>query len=454
MRLQSSPAPGTGLLEGLQQPEGQNTPQGRIAGPIGYWLIFIVATIPVFIADPGIVVGETVTSRLATVYALVHDGVWHISRPEGEPPNPFEILTVDKVQTRDGKLLSSKPPILPLMMTAEYALMNRFRGWELTRQEDLRKIMRVMIATLIKLPYVVGMFFFALLLRMFTPRISYAILLLLCMAFATPIPGYALQINNHTPSAAALCGVLYFGLGMYTYKLRPAPWRFLLFGLCSAFVFVTDIPITVFPAVVGFLLFVRYPRQCLTWGVLGAAPLLLLHFTLMTLITGSPMPVQTQEAMYNFRNSYWRNPIGVDGLNESRLLYLFHMNFGRFGSFLLFPVLLTGIAGFWRMLTDDSSRLRVPALALGSAFALLTFYYVFHTNNYGGAAYGFRWHIGAVPVLLFLALPQIAALKGKLAWGIFALVFLVSAYSAWECVQAPWGASHEWTCRLIFGPVF
>ena len=423
-------------------------------GEFWLWAALCFSLMPVLWLCPGIVVGETANSRLATVYALVHDGSWYIDRPAGEPPNPFEMLTVDKVQTPNGRMISSKPPVLPLLMAGEYAALNSFADWRLTNRDDLRRVMRVMIVTLIKIPYAVGMLFFVLLLRLFFQDGKKAALVLLIMAFASPIPGYACQINNHTPSAAALCGALYFGLGLYAGKLKPSSWRFCAFGFLSAFIFVTDIPITIFPASLGLLLIMKYPRQAMLWAGLGALPLLTLHFALMTAITGSPFPVQTREIMYNFRNSYWRNPIGVDGLNESRWLYLFHMNFGRFGTFLLFPSLLFAVPGFIRSLVNREVGIKSFALTMGAAWALLTLYYVLETNNYGGAAYGFRWHIGAVPVFLFFSAVQMAATQRKYQWAFFAALFLVSGYSAWECMQAPWGASHEWTCRLIFGPVF
>jgi len=441
-----------------QDTEEQSLATGMSACPPSgegwLWAAFFLALLPILLPGPGIFVGETVNSRLATVYALVHDGTWYIDRPAEASPNPFEALTVDKVQTSTGRLISSKPPVLPFMMAGEYALLHAVADWKLTDQDDLRRILRVMIVTLIKMPYAAGLLFFALLLRLFMPDRKKAAFLLLLLAFATPMPGYACQINNHTPAAAALCGVLYFGIGLYADKLKPSPWRFIAFGLLSAFVFITDIPVTIFPAAVGALLLLKYPGRTLLWASLGAAPLLLLHFSLMTFITGNPLPVQTREAMYNFRNSYWRNPIGVDGLNESRWLYLFHMNFGRFGTFLLFPVLFAALPGFVSMLSDKTKGVRLPALALATGFIAMTAFYVLKTNNYGGAAYGFRWHIGAVPVLLFFALPMTTRLNQKRYWPLIAFLLLVSCYSAWECFQAPGGASHEWTCRFLFGPVF
>ena len=130
------------------------------------------------------------------------------------------------------------------------------------------------------------------------------------------------------------------------------------------------------------------------------------------------------------------------------------MTFGRFGTFVLFPVLIFALPGTVKAFKEGNSALRMAALSLVAAFALLTTYYILKTNNYGGAAYGFRWHIGAVPVLLFLASFEVNSFKTRGQWIIVALLTLVSLYSAWECLQAPWGASHEWTCRWIWGPVF
>lgn len=426
----------------------------KYSGDAWLWAAVVAAMAPLLLVNPGIVVGDTVTSRMATVYALVHDGTWYIDRPADQPPNPFEIETVDKVQTRSGRLISSKPPVLPLAMTLQYAGMRRIFGWDLDNPDDLRPILRFMIAALIKAPHAIALFFFALLVRLFLPDARRAALAVLLFAFASPLLGYALQLNNHTPAVAALVVALYFGLGIYTEKLPAAPWRFIVFGLTCALVFTLDMPVTIFPAALGLLLLWRHPRKSILWAGLGAAPLLLLHFGIMAYITGNPLPVQTREEMYNFRNSYWRNPIGVDGLNERRLVYLFHLSFGRFGTFLLFPALLLGFAGLYPGLTDPRCPARLPLAAGAAAFLVLTAYYVVATNNYGGAGYGFRWHIGAVPILTAMALPAVAAAKKPWHWALIALLAAVSLFSAWECLQAPWGASHEWTCRWLFGPVY
>ncbi|HOQ90273.1 MAG TPA: hypothetical protein PLX03_09060, partial [Candidatus Hydrogenedentes bacterium] len=65
---------------------------------------------------PGIYIGDSINSRLATVYALAHYGSWNLESPDPDHPNPFEARAVDKVVVQ-GRLISSKPPLLPLLMT-------------------------------------------------------------------------------------------------------------------------------------------------------------------------------------------------------------------------------------------------------------------------------------------------------------------------------------------------
>jgi hypothetical protein len=158
--------------------------------------------------------------------------------------------------------------------------------------------------------------------------------------------------------------------------------------------------------------------------------------------------------LYLYEGSYWRNPLGIDALNEPKGTYLFHMTFGRFGTFLLFPVLTLGLAGAVLALLRKDVLYRGWILAGALCFTALTAYYVQGTDNYGGAAYGFRWHIASMPLLLLMADPIWERLRRPWHWAAIIALLAVSAYSAWECAQAPWGANHEWTARLIFGPAF
>ncbi len=397
-----------------------------------------------------VVLGDSLASRLATVYALSHQGSWCIFSHEGKLNNPFEPLTVDKVEI-EGRRYSSKPPLFPLMMAAEYTALRAAFGWSLDQRADWKSIIRWMTVLFIIIPYAVGLFFFARMLEWFLPGSPRALALLAALAFGTQYFGYAANMNNHVPAAACLIVTLYLAVGLLNGRLLPAPWRFAAFGLFAALTFAFDLPSAIFPAAAGLALLARFKKIALVWGALGALPPLLLHFDAMVAMTGSWLPVQTNREHYLFESSVWRNPIGVDALNEPKPLYLFHLSFGRHGTFLLFPVLTLGLAGMVAALVDSKTPWRGMVLAAGATFAVLTAYYVLHTNNYGGAAYGYRWHISSMPVLLLAATPVALRLKARWFWPLYAMLMLVSVYSAVECFRIPWSASEEWTCRLFFG---
>jgi len=414
-------------------------------------LLLLAPTIIVVAGLRTVILGDSLASRLATVYALVHDGTWRIDRPASRPPNPFEILTVDKCEIQ-GRRLSTKPPVFPLLMTAEYAVLNKTLGWTLEKREDWKKIIQVMTFTFITAAYVAGLVFFARLLALFMESPERTLALFSAFAFGAQFFGYAANMNNHVPATALLVICLYFGLGLACGRLEPRPWRFVAFGTAAALTATFDLPSTVFPALTGIYLLRRFPRATLLWGGLGALPWLLLHFTLMIVLTGSWLPVQTNRANFLYESSVWRNPVGVDALDEPKGLYLFHLTFGRHGTFLLFPVLILGLAAGLRAMFFKNEPHRGLILGAMAAFATLTAYYTLHTSNYGGAAYGYRWPIAAMPVLLLAAAPLSERMPARRFWPLFALLMTVSVYSAWECLQIPWSASQEWTCRWIFGP--
>lgn len=439
----------------MPDPNTETSPQGMSSPVIRCVFFAVIISLAAMLAAalrPGLVVGDTVTSRLATVYALTHDGTWRIDRPVNLAPNPFEPLCVDKVVV-NGRLVSSKPPLLPLLMTGEYMLLRSVTGLDLDNRSDLRPILNFMVLTLCQASFAIGMAFFAATVSLFVRNPLRAAIPLVLLGFASPLPGYAQQLNNHTPAAAALMAALYFALALGTGKRAPKAWRFAAFGFCSALVFAMDMPVVIYTALAAAWLAWRFPRQALLWAPVGAALPLLAHFGGLWLATGDLRPVQMRGGTYLYESSYWRNPLGIDALNEPKLVYLFHITFGRLGLFLLFPALLASVWGTGKVLRSGPAGLRLPVALAACAFLVLTAYYVKSTNNYGGASYGFRWYLGSVPVLLLLGAPLFDRLRSPLGWVAMACAAAVSAYSAWECLQAPWGTGNEWTCRLLFGPV-
>lgn len=433
-------------LEGEKGARGVSERKSRIAA----WAIMIVSFALVLYGLHSVETGDSSNSRLATVYSLVHEGTWYIDRPLDQAPNPFEQGTIDKIEL-NGRILSTKPPLLPLAMTAEYVGLRQVFGWDLEVRDELRQIMRTMILTLVMIPHAIGIIFFFLLLRLLIDDPWQRLLPLFALAFASQLPGFATELNNHSPAIGALLAALYFAIGVTSGKLAPAPWRFAAYGFAGALVFTLDMPLTIFVAAAGCGLLWKHPKPAVLWGGVGLLGPLAIHFGANYQVTGSLLPVQSHRELYLFESSAWRHPGQIDALNEPKGTYLFHMTFGRFGVFLLYPILLMGFAGCYVAWRDRMREWRNYYLAGLACFAALGYYYVSGTNNYGGAAYGFRWGMGAMPILLLMGIPAFNRVRGPLAWTVVSVLMVVSMYSAWECYWAPWGACHEWTCRWIFG---
>lgn len=412
--------------------------------------VIIFAAVLVLLASYSLSVGDQANSRLATVYSLTHDHAWRIDHPLDRAPNPYERGTVDKVMI-DGRLISSKPPVLPLLMTAEYLVLNRIFGLDLDVREDAKTLVRLMSVSLIGLAYIVVLVMLSRTMKLFDVEPIARITLLLCAAFASQLWGYATTINNHVPAAALLSIALYIALGILNGRLGAAWWRFFLFGFAGALVPALDMPAGLFILLAGVCLLSRYPRQTSTGCLAGAAVPLAVHFGATYSATGGLLPVQLNPSLYLYEGSYWRNPGGMDALNESSLTYLFHMTFGRQGFFALYPILTMGLLALFFVFSPTGAPFRraVCVGALG-VLGLLT-YYASSTNNYGGSAYGFRWLIVATPVLLLMAAPVLGACNKRWQWTIICVLLAVSTYSAWECTQFPWKANREWTTR-IYGP--
>jgi hypothetical protein len=391
--------------------------------------------------------GDTLFSRLATVYSLTEYGRWAINDPAmPEMSNPFEPRTIDKVEV-DGRILSSKPPLLPILMMSELLALQPVAGWLLENPDDPKAAAWVMSVTWSGVPFVLLTLFVWLIARRAMPgRVAAPAFVALAVA-GTQAAAYATVFNNHVIAAA--CVVACFWLAPRLYE-RPAKAEFVLFGLCAGLGAATDIPTAVFPACLGLWLARTRLKQLILFAVPAAALPLAIQTMALIAATGSPLPVQMHGDWYLYESSYWRNPGGVDALADPKGAYLFHITLGRVGLFSLFPVTLFGIAGMWYAWRAGDARVRGIAIAGALASAILFAYYAMTTNNYGGEAWGFRWSIVIAPVMLILAVPAVARMRRPWQWATAAVLLAVSVYSVAECVRHPWQANTEWTTR-VFG---
>ena len=414
------------------------------------WILAALAALWILAAtSPPRSYGDTLFSRLATVYALAHEGSFAIALP-GEPSsNPFVERTVDKVEIR-GRTLSSKPPVLPLLMTAEYTALRAIAGWSLDEPGDLSRITRVMTLSIVGVPFVVLVWMLTRSVQWLGVAAGPAAFLALASIFGTQAGAYATVFNNHVPAAAAVMVCFYLAIRLVLDSAAARPRTFLGFGAAAGLAANVDVPVAVFPVLLGLALAPRFLKPLLIWSLPAAGLFIIAQCIVLFISTGSPLPVQLHPNAYLFENSHWRNPLGVDALNDPSAVYLFHITLGRVGIFSLFPITLLAVPGVVRWMKRTSANASIALCGVTGSITLAA-YYVLSTNNYGGSAFGFRWFIVLGPVLLLMAAPALRDFRGGWRWVFVVALFGVSCVSMVQCYARPWESNREWTTR-VFGP--
>lgn len=391
--------------------------------------------------------GDTANSRMATVYALMHHGTWQIDG-EGQP-NPYESGTVDKVRV-EGKMYSSKPPVMPLMMTGIYAALRATGTFDLDREEDRLPLLKIQTLLLVTLPFTLAGIAFLVALRSFGLNEHLVTLGVVALMWGTEFAGYAGTLNNHVPATGALLVALgvYRGVGDAK-DVQTGIWC-LLAGMALGLAVTIDLPLAVFVLLLASAFLLKYSPRNVALGIVGALIPVGVHCAIMMMLHGSPMPFQTNGEYYLYEESYWRDPYGIDGLNHPLGLYMFNMTIGRVGVFLMYPVVALGFIALLAGMVKGEDRLWSASVT--GAFAMLFFYYLLTTNNYGGASYGFRWLIVIAPFFLLALMQQLKRVQSPMVLGIVWFAVAVSVFSAWHCRLHVWSVNQEWPQRF-FGPL-
>jgi len=414
------------------------------------WCVAALAVVwVIWGTQPSRLIGDTLDSRLATVYALAHDGTFVIETPGQLVTNPFASRTVDKVEFH-GRIVSSKPPVVPLLMTLEYVAMRSMLGWNLDHPEDKDPISRVMSLSLVGLPFVVMVWVVVCAVQREFGGTAVPLFLGVAAIFGTQAGAFAVTFNNHVPAAAAVVVGLVVTLEILRRGPQTPRGAYVVFGLAAGAAVTIDVPTVVFPAFFGMAIARSHWRALLMWAVPFAAIPVVAQSIALYVASGSILPAQLHPGAYLYENSYWRNPLGVDATNDPFWTYLFHITIGRVGVFSLFPVTALGVVGLVSMRGASRSFQVTMALA-AAASIILALYYARSTNNYGGSAFGFRWFIVLGPVFLLMAAPAVARIRRPWVWAIPILLLMASAYSMWVGAREPWTPNREWTVR-IFGP--
>ncbi|RJR30630.1 hypothetical protein C4569_04155 [Candidatus Parcubacteria bacterium] len=331
-------------------------------------------------------------SRVATMESLVEKKTWQIEN------SLYGQETVDKLIYR-GHLYSTKPPVLTLMGTGIYFVLHEFFYLDFYSDNPFFNAYYWITLILIGGAYILLLIYFYSSLRWFKLDENNRLLLTAALAFCTLYLPYSVTLNNHTIAGSFIFVSFYYYL-KNKFKEGNVHFNLLLSGVFAGWASVIDIPSgTMFLAVIFLLHALSLRHKKVVVYILFAVPFIVLQFIFNYIVFESFFIHYLNSN--NFQNiDYWINPKGIDALNHPWPLYLFNMLFGTHGLFLYTPLLFFSFYAMGKVIKRKSEFI-IESIAVLFSFLVITLFYLYVGNNYGGTAYGFRYYIPITPLFIF-----------------------------------------------------
>ena len=120
-------------------------------------------------------------------------------------------------------------------------------------------------------------------------------------------------------------------------------------------------------------LHVLYKRKNSLWFLPALLPGVLVHLALTYQISGSLRPFYFNSSLKTFKQFYFRQAGGIDGLREPKLLYAYNTLIGHHGLFSMTPLYCFG---FYELVRSLSARrlLAESLVVFGAVVAFLAFF--------------------------------------------------------------------------------
>jgi hypothetical protein len=410
-------------------------------------------------------------SRWATLRALVESKM----RVPGAPYAIDKVIqepgwdTIDMVK-HDGRLYSSKPPLLPTLMAGQYWLIHKVSGQTLGTQPYA--IGRTMLITWNVIPLLVYFWLLALMVERLGTSDWGRLFVMSAAAFGTFLTTFAVVLNNHILGAVSVAIVLYALIRIRFDSDHRARW-FILAGLFAAFAVTNELPALAFLGAVGVWLLWQAPVRTLAAFVPAVVLVAAGFFGTNWIAHHSLRPPYAHRSetdpgddWYRFtyeRNgrvyqSYWTHPVGIDRGEPSVAAYVTHALVGHHGIFSLTPLWLLSVVGLFLWLwKPDDPRLRQLALGIGAVSLVCVAFYLarpLEDRNYGGMTSGFRWVFWFAPLWLVVMLPAVDRMAGRrwlrgLGLALLAISVLSASYPTWNPWTHPWLWDYLMYLRLI-----
>lgn len=396
-------------------------------------------------------------SRWCTVRALVEEGTYSIDNIIQQPGWD----TIDMVKY-NGRLYSSKPPLLATLLAGPYWVIHRLSGHTLgTHPYEIGRALLILCN-------LVPLGLYLLTLAALAERVGQGqwdrLLMMAAACFATFLTTFAIVVNNHLPAAVCAALAVACVLPVWFHGERRLRY-FFLSGLFGALTVAFELPALALFALVSAGLLYKAPRPaCLAYlpaALLVAAAYFGTNYAALGTfdLAYRHRHDQTDEQWYRYTyqrgdrtiDSYWKNPQGIDKGESSRAAYALHLLVGHHGIFSLTPIWLLSVGGWILAMLRRDLPYRQLAWAVALVSVVCIAFYIsrpMEDRNYGGMTSGPRWIFWMAPLWLVTLLP---AAHGLSRWmvgrGAMLVLLLFSALSASYPTWNPW--THPWLMNFF-----
>lgn len=420
--------------------------------------------------------GETDPLRAVVIYQAGADFRTDVSNPMSHSGIIFKKglkehgwATIDRVMNPETlEFYSSKPPLLSTLLAGIYWIIFHLFGLSLI--DNPAVVVRLMLLLVNALPFAGYLWLLTQVAERWGKTDWGRLYVVAAGSFATIVSPFLITLNNHTFATFSVMLAWWSVLCSWDRVSRremPGWQHFVSAGFFASFAATNELPALSF-AVASFVLLVWWwsPRAWLLFVPAALAPgvaFLATNYIAM----GQLRPAQTDFGgpWYEYEGSHWSPPLpgytktGIDWARrmgrEDRTQYAVHVLVGHHGLFTLTPIWILAVAamlaGCWRWrdlwrqaLFNERADFPWFVQPLGLALTIVvTGFYLYKSDNYGGFTNGLRWLMWLTPIWLTCLLPladRLAASKpGRWLGGLCLAISIFSvSYQLWSPWRHPW----------------